>query len=215
MESRGVLRIILTGAAAMGCLALAGCKPQESTTTPPAPTAHELGTHDAARVATTPSAAESSSITPEEPALQKVTHTEEEWKKILTPEQYRVLREKGTERAFTGKYEANHAKGVYKCAACGAVLFASDSKFDSGCGWPSFFTPLAGDRVVQTVDTSHGMTRIEVTCARCGGHLGHVFDDAPDQPTGLRYCINSVSLEFVPAESTTGETGQAPSKPGK
>ncbi len=125
----------------------------------------------------------------------KIIRTEEEWKKILTPEQYRVLREKGTERAYTGEYWNHFEEGVYKCAGCGAELFSSDTKFDSHCGWPSYFTPLAGDRVVFKEDRSYGMIRTEVLCAKCGGHLGHVFDDGPE-PTGLRYCINSVSLIF-------------------
>lgn len=125
----------------------------------------------------------------------KIVRTEEEWKKILTPEQYRVLREKGTERAYTGEYWNHFEEGVYKCAGCGAELFSSDTKFDSHCGWPSYFTPLAGDRVVYKEDRSYGMIRTEVLCAKCGGHLGHVFDDGPE-PTGLRYCINSVSLVF-------------------
>lgn len=140
--------------------------------------------------------------------MEKVARTDAEWKKILTPEQYRVLREKGTERAFTGKYETNHAKGVYKCAACGAKLFESDAKFDSGCGWPAFFTPLAKGAVVETPDNSLWPPRTEITCASCGGHLGHVFDDAPNQPTGLRYCINSVSLEFVPADEAKTPEGE-------
>ncbi len=130
---------------------------------------------------------------------KKVIRTEEEWKKILTSEQYYVLRQKGTERAFTGKYDKHFEKGVYKCAACDNVLFESDTKFDSGCGWPSFFTPLAGDRVVYEEDKSYGMVRTEVMCAKCGGHLGHVFDDGPE-PTGLRYCMNSVSLKFEKIE---------------
>lgn len=125
----------------------------------------------------------------------KVVKSEEEWKKSLTTEQYRVLREKGTERAFTGEYWDHFEEGVYKCAGCGAELFSSDTKFDSHCGWPSYFSPLAGDRVVYKEDKSFGMVRTEVLCAKCGGHLGHVFEDGPD-PTGLRYCINSVSILF-------------------
>lgn len=126
---------------------------------------------------------------------EKIIKSEEEWKKILTPEQYRVLREKGTERAYTGEYWDHFEPGVYKCAGCGAELFSSETKFDSHCGWPSYFTPLAGDRVIYKEDRSYGMIRTEVLCAKCGGHLGHVFDDGPE-PTGLRYCINSVSLIF-------------------
>ena len=121
--------------------------------------------------------------------------SEENWKKKLSKEQYRVLRKKGTEPAFTGKYWDHHEKGVYKCAGCGAPLFSSDTKFESGSGWPSFYDPIDEDKVQEERDTSHGMVRTEVLCKNCGGHLGHVFKDGP-KPTGCRYCINSVSLDF-------------------
>ncbi|MGQ0828172.1 MAG: peptide-methionine (R)-S-oxide reductase MsrB [Bacteroidota bacterium] len=125
----------------------------------------------------------------------KVVKTDEEWKKALSPEQYVVLREKGTEMPFSGKYYLHKEKGVYVCAGCGNELFKSDTKFDAGCGWPSFSDVLDSAKVVYTKDKSHGMIRTEITCSKCGGHLGHVFDDGP-APTGLRYCINSVSIEF-------------------
>lgn len=125
----------------------------------------------------------------------KVERTEEEWKEILSPEQYRVLREKGTERPFTGEYNMHFEKGVYTCAGCGEELFASNSKFDSHCGWPSFYEGIDNGKIIEKLDKSHGMIRTEILCAKCGGHLGHVFNDGP-QPTGLRYCVNSVSLEF-------------------
>jgi peptide-methionine (R)-S-oxide reductase len=124
-----------------------------------------------------------------------VMKTNEEWKKQLTPEQYRVLREAGTERAFSGKYWDNHEHGTYYCAACHQALFNSDTKFESGTGWPSFYQPVEKNAVTEHTDSTFGMKRTEVVCSRCGGHLGHVFDDGPE-PTGLRYCMNSVSLEF-------------------
>ena len=127
--------------------------------------------------------------------IEKMKKSEEEWKKILSPQQYEVLREKGTERPYTGKYYLHTEKGIYICAACGAELFRSETKFDAGCGWPSFSDVLDSSKVIYTKDNTLGMVRTEITCANCGGHLGHVFDDGP-KPTGLRYCINSVSIDF-------------------
>jgi peptide-methionine (R)-S-oxide reductase len=125
----------------------------------------------------------------------EVTKTDAEWREQLTPEQYAVARQGGTERAFTGKYWDCHEDGTYRCVCCGNELFRSQEKFDSGCGWPSFWTTLAKDKVRMLEDTSHGMTRIEVRCAKCDAHLGHVFDDGP-APTGLRFCINSASIDL-------------------
>lgn len=129
----------------------------------------------------------------------KVQKTEEEWKRELTPEQYYVLRQAGTERPFTGQYNMHFEKGVYKCGACGEPLFSSDSKFDSHCGWPSFDKEIEEGKILERIDTSHGMVRTEILCASCGSHLGHVFDDGPTE-TGLRYCVNSLSLDFEEGE---------------
>ncbi len=125
----------------------------------------------------------------------EVNKSDEDWKKELTPEQYRILRQKGTEMAFTGALYKNQDKGTYICAACGAVLFSSDTKYESGSGWPSFYQPVKDGAVDKQKDSSHGMERTEILCSKCGGHLGHVFNDGP-RPTGLRYCINSASLKF-------------------
>lgn len=130
---------------------------------------------------------------------EKLTLTDAEWRERLTPEQYQILRHHGTERAFTGKYEANKATGVYMCAGCGAPLFSSTTKYNSGSGWPSYTEPMEADAVDEYRDVSHGMVRTEVRCAKCDGHLGHVFPDGPGA-NGLRYCINSASLDFRPEE---------------
>ena len=127
--------------------------------------------------------------------MTKVQKTEEEWRQELTPEQFHVLRRRGTERPFTGEYDHTFDDGVYSCAGCGAELFVSDTKYDSGCGWPAFSAPASAAAVDEEIDTSHGMVRVEVTCSSCGGHLGHVFPDGP-HPTGVRYCINSAALKL-------------------
>jgi len=129
----------------------------------------------------------------------KLNLSEAEWRERLSPEQYQILRQGGTERAFTGAYDKNKAAGDYTCAGCGAPLFTSDTKYDSGSGWPSFYAPVDADVVDEHRDMAHGMVRTEVRCARCDGHLGHVFPDGP-RPTGLRYCMNSASLDFVPKD---------------
>ena len=158
-----------------------------------------------------PTSVEAPEVKPSEKPLPK---TEFEWRERLTAEQFHVLREKGTERPFTGAYWDTKTAGTYVCAGCGTPLFVSDAKFDSGCGWPSFFQPLDGAKLTLTEDLSHGWNRTEVCCKTCGGHMGHVFDDGP-KPTGLRFCINSASIRLEPKDKAAKTSDGAPREPKK
>lgn len=170
-------------------LLLAGCMSPQPSSIPIAPVSAETSRKETAQKEQKSTMSETAENT------EKVVKSEEEWRKELSPEQYNVLREHGTERAFTGKYWNHKEDGSYVCAGCGQVLFTSTTKFDSGCGWPSFFDSISPEKITKRDDNSYGMHRIEVLCSKCGGHLGHVFEDGPN-PTGLRYCINSASLDF-------------------
>lgn len=211
MSQRKILASILgvATAAALSVAAVASLRtlgpresPRQPPVTDPSPTP--------AVAAPTPTETVIKMPTQDETPAADIPKTEEEWRKKLTPEQYHVVREKGTERAFTGKYWDHHDDGIYRCVGCGEPLFDSTSKFDSGCGWPSFDKPLAdGKEVKEEVDNSLFMTRTEVLCRKCNAHLGHVFDDGPTA-TGLRYCINSASIDFQKRKPEGSEPAKKP-----
>jgi len=185
---RSFLSLVLVVALAAACGAPA--KPAPA----PAPDAAAAGAPEAPAV-------EDIAVAVSVPAADTASLTEDQWRERLTPEQFRILREKGTEREYSGEYVETKTKGTYACAGCDELLFVSDTKFDSHCGWPSFFEPASKDSIVEFEDTSLGMVRTEVTCGSRGGHLGHVFNDGP-KPTGLRYCINSVSIKLKAEETS-------------
>lgn len=191
------LALLFAGVVAAGCSEEAKADPQKTSSMP----------NNASNTVTVRDYAKDRSLAPAT-TQSKVVKTDAEWRKILSPEAFQVARGKGTERPFCGVFYDNHQVGTYDCACCGLPLFRSDAKFDSGTGWPSFFQPIAKENVAFIEDRSHGMTRTEILCTRCDGHLGHVFEDGP-KPTGLRFCLNSVSLTFVPdapAVKTGGKT---------
>ena len=180
-------------------------KPEPVIATAPAP---QTGAQPAAKIA--PQTQFEPTTQPKTKEPEKIVKTDAEWRAILSPEEYRILRQKGTERAFTGKYDHHFKEGTYTCKGCGTELFDSTTKYNSGCGWPAFYK-AKDDTIAKKVDRSYGMIRTEITCKKCDGHLGHVFDDGPN-PTGIRYCVNSASMGFVPAEDKK-QANQTPPVP--
>lgn len=185
------------------CALFGGCEP----TAVRSPASHHATTPDLAL--SSADSTEIGTVSESEADGGKVIRSEEQWRSVLTREQYHVLREKGTERPFVNKYDHHFEPGTYFCAACDQELFRSETKFNSGCGWPAFYAAAAGDRVTLLPDHSHGMIRTEVICSRCDSHLGHIFDDAPQTPTGQRYCINSVAIVFRPAGKAGEQTARS------